>query len=72
MLGIIFHAAMKLDQAGPTLCIGEGLETCLAARQLGFGPTWALGSVGAISFFPVLEGVDRLRIFGGAQQPTMR
>lgn len=65
MLGIVHRTAIKLDAIeGDTLVIGEGVETCLAARQLGYRPVWALGSVGAISFFPVLEGVKRLLILG--------
>jgi putative DNA primase/helicase len=64
MLGVIHRAAMKLDPAGETLAIGEGVETCMAARVLGFAPAWAVGSVGAISFFPVIEGVKRLVILG--------
>jgi hypothetical protein len=64
MIGIVARTAIKLDPVGETLAIGEGVETCMAARQLGFKPAWALGSVGAISFFPVLEGVQRLLILG--------
>jgi hypothetical protein len=65
MMGVITRAAIKLDPAGTDeLCIGEGVETCLAGRQLGFTPVWSLGSVGAISFFPVIDGVKRLTIFG--------
>jgi putative DNA primase/helicase len=65
MLGPVRRAAIKLDDiAGDTLCSGEGIETCLAARELGYAPAWALGSVGALSFFPVLDGIKRLRIFG--------
>ena len=54
MLGVVRRAAMKFDDLNPSggLVIGEGIETCVAARQLGLGTTWALGSVGAISFFP--------------------
>jgi len=64
MLGIVQRAAIKIDAACEQLCIGEGVETCLAGRQLGFAPVWALGSVGAISFFPLIEGVRQLTIFG--------
>jgi putative DNA primase/helicase len=42
----------------------EGVETGMAARQLGLGPVWALGSVGAISFFPLIDGVTQLTILG--------
>ena len=45
------------------LHIGEGVETCMAARQLGLKPTWALGSAGAIGAFPVLSGIECLTIF---------
>jgi hypothetical protein len=65
MLGVVRRAAIKLD-AIPTreLFIGEGIESCMAARQLGCRPAWALGSTGGISFFPVLDGVRLLVIHG--------
>ena len=46
------------------MSIGEGFETCLAARALGFRPIWALGSAQAIGAFPVLAGIDALTIMG--------
>lgn len=64
MLGVVHRAAVKLDPAGADLFIGEGIETGIAARQMGHRPVWALGSVGAISFFPVLPSVKRLLILG--------
>ncbi|RVD54535.1 MULTISPECIES: toprim domain-containing protein [unclassified Mesorhizobium] len=64
MLGVVHRAAVKLDPIGTDLAIGEGIETAMAARQLGYSPAWALGSVGAISFFPVISGVKRLLILG--------
>jgi hypothetical protein len=70
MFGIVYRAAVKLDAVATTLMIGEGIETCMAACQLMTtgelerASVWALGSVGAISFFPVLEGVKRLIVLG--------
>jgi putative DNA primase/helicase len=64
MLGVVHRAAVKLDPLGPEIAIGEGVETCMAARQLGIRPCWALGSVGAISFFPLIPNVTTLRIVG--------
>jgi len=65
MLGIIAGSAVKLDPVWDgSLVIGEGLETSLAARQLGFGPVWALGSCGAIRDFAPVAGVDALIILG--------
>jgi putative DNA primase/helicase len=64
MLGVIHRAAVKLDPAGDTLHIGEGVETCLAARMLGHAPAWALGSVGAIAKFSLIDGIGRLAILG--------
>jgi hypothetical protein len=64
MLGIVHRAAIKLASVGDQICIGEGLETCMAAQQLGFRPAWALGSVGSISFFPLIPGVQVLTILG--------
>jgi putative DNA primase/helicase len=71
MLGLVRRAAVKLDVVeGDTLVIAEGVETGLAARQLGLRPAWALGSVGAISFFPVLDGIKRLIILGESGKPS--
>jgi hypothetical protein len=64
MLGLVHRAAVKLAQAGEALCIGEGIETVLAARMLGHTPSWALGSVGMISHFPLISDVKVLRILG--------
>ena len=64
MLGLVHRAAVMLDPIGPELAIGEGIESAMAARQLGIRPTWALGSTGNICSFPVLEGIDRLTVLG--------
>jgi hypothetical protein len=64
MLGVVHRAAVMLDPIGTELAIGEGIETCLAARLLGVRPTWALGSTGSIAGFPILEGVKTLNILG--------
>jgi hypothetical protein len=65
MLGKASGSAIKLD-ADDAVCqgliVGEGVETCLAARQIGLKPVWALGSVGSIGAFPILPGVDALTI----------
>jgi putative DNA primase/helicase len=51
MYGIVHRAAVMLDPIeGDELAIGEGIETCMAARMLSIRPTWALGSVGNIAF----------------------
>ncbi len=65
MLGPAGGAAIKLDADDAVtmgLAIGEGTETVLAARQLGFRPAWALGSAGAIAAFPLLPGIEALTI----------
>jgi putative DNA primase/helicase len=64
MLGVVHRAAIKLTTAAERLAIGEGVETCMAAQQLGYAPAWALGSVGAISFFPLIDDVKQLLILG--------
>jgi putative DNA primase/helicase len=64
-LGPVGGAAIKLDadeEVTHGLHIGEGVETCMAARQLGLRPAWALGSSGAIGRFPVLSGIECLTI----------
>jgi hypothetical protein len=65
MLGPVGGCAIKIDddenvELGMT--IGEGIETTLAGRQLGFRPAWALGSAGAIAKFPVLAGIETLTV----------
>jgi putative DNA primase/helicase len=72
MLGVVRRAAVKLDSISATLSIGEGIETCLAARQLGYAPAWALGSTSNIAKFPIIEGVKCLRILGEADAASQR
>jgi putative DNA primase/helicase len=65
MIGKVAGCAIKLDRlTGDTLAIGEGIETCLAGRVAGYRPAWAVGSANAIKAFPVIDGVERLYIFG--------
>ena len=64
-LGPVGGAAIKLDADEGVLGglhIGEGIETCMAARMLGLRPAWALGSAGAIKAFPVLSGIECLTL----------
>ena len=62
MRGIVRRSAVKLSPAGSTLVIAEGVETAMAAQQLGFKPVWAVGSVSAITWWPVLDGIKQLQI----------
>jgi putative DNA primase/helicase len=62
-LGPIAGGAIKLDadeNVTQGLAIGEGVETCLTARQRGWRPVWAMGHVGGIETFPVLAGIEAL------------
>jgi putative DNA primase/helicase len=64
-LGPVGGCAIKLDldeEVLDGLHIGEGVETCMAARQLGLRPTWALGSKSAIGGFSILAGIESLTI----------
>jgi hypothetical protein len=75
MLGIATGAAVKLDadeNVTHGLHISEGVETGVAARALGFMPTWALGSAGGITNFPVLGGIECLTIFIENDAPGQR
>jgi len=80
MLGPVAGAAIKIDADADVeqgLHIGEGFETALAARALGYRPVWALGSAGAIAQFSVLRGIDALTILaerddGGANARAAR
>jgi hypothetical protein len=60
MIGPTKGAAVKLAEIDDTLAIAEGVETALAANQMGYGPAWALGSAEAVATFPVLVGIRRL------------
>jgi Toprim domain len=67
MIGRARGAAIKLDANENVtlgLHIGEGVETCLAARLAGFRPVWALGSAGAIATFPALAGIEAITVLG--------
>lgn len=67
MLGPVAGTAVKLEadpEVDVRLVIGEGVETCLAAREAGLRPVWALGSAGAIKQLPVLPGLDGLLVLG--------
>jgi hypothetical protein len=69
MLGVTAGAAIKLDAIGDgKLAIGEGLETALAARELGFAPVWALGSATQIKKFHPVAGIEQLTILGETDQ----
>jgi putative DNA primase/helicase len=64
MFGRVGGSAVKLDPIGDRLVIGEGIETAMAARQLGMRPVWALGSSGGIKTFEPLATVEGLTILG--------
>lgn len=66
-LGTISGGAIKLDpdeEVTQGLCIGEGVETCLSGRMMGYRPVWSVLSTGGIASFPVLPGLKGLTIFG--------
>lgn len=65
MFGSVGGAAVKIDADSFVtvgLTIGEGVESALAGRQMGFRPAWSLGSASAIATFPVLPGIQSLSI----------
>jgi hypothetical protein len=65
-LGPIAGGAIKIDpdeDVEQGLCIGEGVETCLAGRQKGFHPVWAVVNTAGVASFPVLSGIDGLHVF---------
>lgn len=64
-LGPVKGAAVMLDRFDAVtnvLHVGEGIETCMTARQLGLMPAWALGSKDAVAAFQVIRGVERLEL----------
>jgi hypothetical protein len=63
ILGPSYSVAAMLDQPkGGALTVGVKVEACLAARELGLGPVWALGSVRTVAEFPLVPDVTELRI----------
>jgi putative DNA primase/helicase len=60
-LQVVRGSAIKID-ADEAVCqglvVGEGVETCLAAREFGYRPVWALGPAGAFGKFPLLSGIE--------------
>ena len=67
VFGSATAAAIMLDdqaEVSTGLTVGEGIETCLAARQLGLKPTWSLISAGNIGALPVLPGIEALTVLG--------
>lgn len=63
MLGTAGAIMLDPDEAITTgLVVGEGVESVLAARQLGLKPAWALGSTSGIANLPVLPGVEALTL----------
>ena len=50
------------------ICIGEGLETCLSGRLIGYRPVWSVLTTSGVAGFPLLPGIDRLTIFGSAMR----
>ena len=65
-LGPTSCGSIKIDEDANVLyglTIGEGLETVLAGRMLGYRPAWATGGKGTIKRFPLLpEPVQSLSI----------
>lgn len=75
MLGPARGSAVKLDPDDMVtmgLAIGEGVETVLTARQLGFKPAWSLTSAGAVSRFPVLPGIETLTLLAENDDASAR
>ena len=74
-LGPVAGAAIMFDSfdlVTTGLTVGEGSETCMAARQLGLRPCWALGSAGAVAAFPILGGVECLTLLKEADDASER
>jgi hypothetical protein len=64
-LGPVGGCAVMLDAFDAVttgLHVGEGIETCLAARKFGLRPAWAVGSAGTVASFPVPNGVEHLTL----------
>jgi hypothetical protein len=74
-LGPVGGCAVMLDafdEVTTGLHVGEGIETCLAARQFGLKPAWAVGSAGAVAAFPVLSGIECLTLLSENDDASAR
>jgi Toprim domain/CHC2 zinc finger len=74
-LGTVWGAVIMLnafDEVLEGLQVGEGVETCMAARQLGLRPCWAVGSAGAVAASPVLAGIEALTLLQETDEPSER
>jgi hypothetical protein len=66
-LGPTSGGAIKFDpdeDVTQGICIGEGVETCLSGRLIGYRPVWSVLNKNGVADFPVLPGIDGLTIFG--------
>ena len=74
-LGPVSGAAIMLDPfdfVTTGLHVGEGVETCMTARQFNLRPVWALGSAAAVAAFPILGGVECLTLLKEADDASER
>jgi putative DNA primase/helicase len=65
-LGPVTGGVIKFDPNEDVthgLCIGEGVETTLAGRQMGLCPVWSAVDTAGVASFPLIPGVDNLHIF---------
>lgn len=60
IIGQLIGGAVRFDEAGPALVIGEGVETMLSARFYHRAPTWALLSAENLARFTPPEQVKTL------------
>ena len=66
-LGSTSGGAIKIDpdeDVTQGICIGEGLETCLSGRLIGYRPVWSVLTTTGVAGFPLLPGIEGLTIFG--------
>lgn len=63
VLGPKAGGAIKLGKPADELLVGEGVETVLSARHLGFEmPAWSLIDAGNLERMPIVSGVTKLHI----------
>jgi putative DNA primase/helicase len=63
VMGVAKGSAVQLFACSKRLGIAEGVETALSAHQIFKMPVWAATSAGGIRDFPVILGLEFLRIF---------
>ena len=66
MAGVCWEGAVRLDRAGPSICLAEGIETALSVQQATGRATWAALSLGNMAAVRLPKGVAAVTLCADA------